>query len=155
MNPVSAVQSCLRQYVVFSGRAPRSEYWWWFSFVGVVNIFFVLFFPEDVAAMAGFVALVVTFLPSLAVTVRRLHDGGWTGWWAAPVAMLNAFWIYALWIGAYDFGVAMEGSNLFLLFFFVSAAGWLLVFIRMFTSGSRGTNRFGPDPIRAGSKDDR
>ena len=150
MNLVQAIRSCFRQYAGFSGRAPRSEYWWWIFFVGAVNGIFVL---GDIG-VGSFVVLVVTFLPTLAVTVRRLHDGGWTGWWAAFVAVFNAFYIYGLWVGAYGFGVAMGASNLFLFSFVVSAAGVLLVFVRMLVSGSRGTNRFGPDPLGAEPRED-
>ena len=167
MNPVQAVRSCLRQYAVFSGRAPRSEYWWWILSVGVVNVVLGIGFSEEISGtpadpaavgesalnIPSVVFLVATFLPTLAVTVRRLHDGDWTGWWAASVALVNAFWVYGAWVGPYGFGVALGGSTLVLLLFLVASVGWLLVFIRMFVSGSQGTNRFGPRPLRAGVSD--
>ena len=76
-----------RQYAEFGGRARRWEFW---SFtLGNWFLFLVL---EIVAAMgwpvlsrgAGLLALLYSlgvFIPSIAVTVRRLHDTGRTGWW--------------------------------------------------------------------------
>jgi len=71
----------LKKYVEFNGRARRKEYWMFFliNFVialalGVVDA--VLGF----GLLGGLYALAV-LLPSLAVTVRRLHDTGRTGWW--------------------------------------------------------------------------
>ena len=76
MNFMQAVQSCLSQYATFSGRAPRSEFWWFFLFQILVLI---------VAGMLGQTAYSVValllLLPALAVGTRRLHDVGRSGWW--------------------------------------------------------------------------
>ncbi|MGC5567849.1 DUF805 domain-containing protein [Streptomyces sp. FR-108] len=71
----------LGRYGVFKGRARRAEFW-----------FFTLFDQIAVLSLSGadhlagteYIALsygVLTFLPSLAVTVRRLHDTDRRGWW--------------------------------------------------------------------------
>ncbi len=85
MSLPEAVRSVLTRYVLFSGRAPRSELWWWvlacvllFLAVGVVDLV--------VASVVGFspVGLLLALallVPSLAVSVRRLHDSGLSGWW--------------------------------------------------------------------------
>lgn len=94
MNLTSAVQTVLRKYAVFSGRACRSELWYWFG--AVILLFFVLavfegallapalgfeaFAPEAGQPLRLLMSLVI-FLPSLAVAVRRLHDIGRSGWW--------------------------------------------------------------------------
>jgi uncharacterized membrane protein YhaH (DUF805 family) len=78
-----AVRRVLSKYVDFSGRAPRSEYWWWTLAV------FLAALPLSVLGEAAgpfFDFLVVllwlgTLLPSLAVGVRRLHDTDRSGWW--------------------------------------------------------------------------
>jgi uncharacterized membrane protein YhaH (DUF805 family) len=79
-----AVRYCLNNYVTFSGRADRPQYWWFVLFnilVGIVAgiIDWILFGPDTriISALAG-LALV---LPTLAVAVRRLHDMDHTGWW--------------------------------------------------------------------------
>ena len=76
MNFQEAVKTCFSKYVDFSGRASRSEYWW-----------FVLAYVI-VAIVAGFIHEVVYglvilafLLPLLAVGARRLHDIGKSGWW--------------------------------------------------------------------------
>jgi uncharacterized membrane protein YhaH (DUF805 family) len=80
---------CLKKYAVFSGRARRAEYWYFSLFcilfsVGLSVIEMVAFGvdsmdPHQVALSAIF-GLAVT-IPSLAVSVRRLHDIDKSGWW--------------------------------------------------------------------------
>lgn len=91
-----AVNVCLREkYVSFEGRATRTEYWFFvlFSFIivliaaivgGVLGA--VISSGDPTVAVVAYVIAVmlvglVLFLPSLAVTVRRLHDTGRSGWW--------------------------------------------------------------------------
>ena len=76
MDFVQAVKSCLGQYATFSGRAPRSEYWWFFLFQLLVMVAASLI-GDVVYALASLALL----LPALAVGTRRLHDIGRTGWW--------------------------------------------------------------------------
>jgi uncharacterized membrane protein YhaH (DUF805 family) len=78
-----AIRSGFANYVNFSGRALPSEFWWWQLFTllvafagGMVDGAFDL--NSDV--IADLWALVV-LLPSLAVSVRRLHDRDTSGWW--------------------------------------------------------------------------
>jgi uncharacterized membrane protein YhaH (DUF805 family) len=76
-----AVRSVLTQYATFTGRARRSEYWWFGLFnLGLALIASVI----DAVIGLGLFQWVVTlglFLPSLAVGVRRLHDTNRSGWW--------------------------------------------------------------------------
>ncbi|WP_432535227.1 DUF805 domain-containing protein [Kineococcus arenarius] len=109
MSFSSAVSSVLRQYATFSGRARRSEYWWFqlafalaYLGVGVVGAALAgvtgAVGGELAQSLAGTVfSLVVVvlylavLLPSLAVTVRRVHDTGRSGWWvlAGALPVLN------------------------------------------------------------------
>lgn len=86
------------------------------------------------------------FIPALAVTIRRLHDSDRTGWWAAIPYGLNLILLLltfaAVAAPAALALVAALGSLLSFLGFIASIV--LLVF--MFLSGTRGPNRFGPDP---------
>ena len=77
----------LRKYAVFGGRARRTEYWM-FALVNVV-VSMVLTFVDTslgmtvsygVGTLSSLYALAV-LIPSLAVSVRRLHDTGRSGWW--------------------------------------------------------------------------
>lgn len=76
---------CLKQYVDFSGRARRKEYWMFYLFNVIVSL--VLFFVDGLIGTkihgVGIISSVYSlavFLPGLAVTVRRLHDIGKSGW---------------------------------------------------------------------------
>lgn len=77
-----AVQSVLGQYAGFSGRARRAEYWWFTLFAVLVTVVAVVIdmvlgtYPAVYA-----IAVLALLLPSLAVTVRRLHDTDRSGWW--------------------------------------------------------------------------
>ena len=79
-----------RKYAVFEGRSGRSEYWWFALCNALVE--FALYFVAGLAiAVLGNAAKVLSvfpaiyvfaaLVPSIAVTVRRLHDTGRSGWW--------------------------------------------------------------------------
>lgn len=83
-----SVKTCFQKYVTFKGRARRSEYWWFWLLNLIVSIVtLVLDYKLDminiefgIGALSGLYTLIV-FLPSLAVSVRRLHDTGHSGWY--------------------------------------------------------------------------
>jgi uncharacterized membrane protein YhaH (DUF805 family) len=93
---VDAIKRGFKKYATFSGRASRSEYWWWYLFTFLVYL--VLGVPLYVVGIAtsrdggrtpGTLAIPLIILltvfalgiivPSLALTVRRLHDAGYSG----------------------------------------------------------------------------
>jgi uncharacterized membrane protein YhaH (DUF805 family) len=76
MNFIDALQSCFVKYANFKGAASRSEFWWWFVFTLIVTATFEAL-SHSLAAVFSF----ATFLPSIAVTARRLHDVDRSGWW--------------------------------------------------------------------------
>lgn len=92
MDFVQAIKSCLGQYATFSGRASRSEYWWFFLFQVLVML---------VASMVGDVvyglASLALLLPALAVGTRRLHDIGRTGWWQLLLLTGIGFLVLLYW----------------------------------------------------------
>lgn len=72
----------LKKYAVFSGRARRQEYWMFFLF-NIIAYIIVAILDAVLTTqplLTGIYALAV-FLPTLGVTVRRLHDTGRSGWW--------------------------------------------------------------------------
>jgi uncharacterized membrane protein YhaH (DUF805 family) len=78
----------LKKYAVFSGRARRKEYWFFALFNVVIIIVLTLIdvsaglydVVADIGLLSGLYSLAV-FVPSIAVSVRRLHDTDRTGWW--------------------------------------------------------------------------
>lgn len=92
MTMGEAIRSCFSKYATFSGRARRSEYWLFSLFYMLCTLPLYLFcinmldkFGEGAGAyiplFLGCFIQVIFFLPSLSVTVRRLHDTGRSGWW--------------------------------------------------------------------------
>lgn len=65
-----SVKTCFGKYATFSGRASRSEYWWFCLFGFIVGA--LLGWIPVVGQLLG----VAMFLPGLAVGARRLHDTG-------------------------------------------------------------------------------
>ncbi|MFJ8659967.1 DUF805 domain-containing protein [Streptomyces sp. NPDC093795] len=72
----------LKKYAVFSGRARRKEYWMYilFNAIAAVVLMAVDFALSTYPLLTAVYTLAV-LVPSLAVTVRRLHDTGRSGWW--------------------------------------------------------------------------
>jgi uncharacterized membrane protein YhaH (DUF805 family) len=109
-----AIATCFRKYAVFSGRASRSEYWFFVLFQLLLLIVLVI---VDVLAFRGSVAVFTTLgwlillLPNFAVTVRRLHDIDMSGWW--------------------------------ILIAFVPLIGGILLLVWTCQRGTQGANRFG------------
>ncbi|MEK7185405.1 MAG: DUF805 domain-containing protein [Patescibacteria group bacterium] len=75
----------LKKYAVFSGRAQRAEYWYFFLFNTVISlvigIVFGNLFGKNVADLIALLYALAFLLPGIGVTIRRLHDTGRTGWW--------------------------------------------------------------------------
>lgn len=73
----------LRKYAVFYGRERRRVFWW-FVLIHILILFFLSIVETvltgQAAILTGLYNLAV-FIPALAVTIRRLHDTGRTGWW--------------------------------------------------------------------------
>ena len=75
MNPIQSITTCLKKYVAFSGRASRSEYWYFALF------YYVLLLVAALTHNVAFSDLVelALFLPFLAAGVRRLQDTNRSG----------------------------------------------------------------------------
>ncbi|WP_157220638.1 DUF805 domain-containing protein [Flavisphingomonas formosensis] len=126
-----------RRYAQFSGRSRRKEFWYFTLFVFVVSLILSAldsalglggsttrefnrtsmgmsaYYGSSGGLLSGIFSL-AALIPSLAVSVRRLHDTDRSGWW--------------------------------LLLMFLPIIGWIILLVFYLTDGSRGTNRFGPDP---------
>ncbi|MCX5388698.1 DUF805 domain-containing protein [Streptomyces sp. NBC_00094] len=72
----------LKRYADFTGRARRKEYWMYslFTLIAVLVLAIIDFSLGTYPVLVGIYGL-ATLLPSLGVTVRRLHDTGRSGWW--------------------------------------------------------------------------
>lgn len=138
MTPWGAAGRVVRNSVRFSGRATRGEFWWWVLVLAIVLLIasavqLALQFLYDhniptagdllsVFLGTGVVVWLVTFLPTTAVAVRRLHDIGRSGWWvllwyAVPVPLwLGAVAAYMLVLGRALIGEDPSAVPFFVMF---------------------------------------
>jgi uncharacterized membrane protein YhaH (DUF805 family) len=119
MGFTEAITSGFRNYVNFSGRAVRSEFWYWVLFAILASIVaglidLALFGVEGSSPINSLVGLAL-FLPGLAVSVRRLHDLDRSGWW--------------------------------ILLGLIPLVGIIILIVWYCQRGTVGVNRFGPDPL--------
>lgn len=89
MSFTAAVKSVFSKYARFEGRATRSEYWYFalFNMLILAGLFILgialASASSDAATFAGvllFIWFLAVIIPSIALTVRRLHDAGYSGW---------------------------------------------------------------------------
>ena len=94
MTFMQAVSTCFNKYVVFSGRARRSEYWYFCLFTSIVSTLLTIIFGE--ANIFASIFSLVTLLPGLSVFWRRMHDIGKSGAWFFIVLVPIVGWILML-----------------------------------------------------------
>lgn len=118
MRFMDAVKKCLGNYVTFSGRAQRAEYWWFVLFVVLVSIVTAIFdsFLFGVDPETGESRQVLTSLfqlsvalPMLAAGWRRLHDTGRPGWYLFLPLALSVASMLVLLSGVAAFSVLEQG----------------------------------------------
>jgi uncharacterized membrane protein YhaH (DUF805 family) len=131
MDLQTAIRTVFGKYAVFTGRAARSEFWYWVLFIVLVSIGLSIIDGTVIAPMTGHETFapeagqplqllfnLATLLPTLAVSVRRLHDTDRSGWWLL-------------------LGLIPIIGNLILLWWYIQA-------------GTPGDNEYGPPAIAAG-----
>ena len=92
-----AIAAGFTDYINFQARSTRSAYWYFVLFLviggfitGIADV--LLFQPQYVGPINGIFS-VATIIPSLSVSVRRLHDIGRTGWWLLLALIPIIGWI--------------------------------------------------------------
>lgn len=82
MDFTTAVRTCLQKYANFTGRARRSEYWWFVLFnILVAVVAGIVDGALFGAQVLGTIVALALLIPGIAVGVRRLHDLDKSGWW--------------------------------------------------------------------------
>jgi uncharacterized membrane protein YhaH (DUF805 family) len=153
--------NAMRRYFDFSGRSSRAEFWFFVLFVfilsvvaNVLDVVLLGSYGYGAAVLSSLVSL-IHFIPSLSVSVRRLHDIDRTGWWImlafVPVAGLIVAMGGSVMMmfggGEIDgmSGLAAMGTGLML-----TALIFLIVLIVLLvfycTPSTPGPNRYGPPP---------
>ena len=76
----NSISICFSKYATFTGRASRSEYWYFYLFYIIAYVAGMIL---DAVAGSGYIQylfIVPLWLPQIAVGVRRMHDVGKSGW---------------------------------------------------------------------------
>lgn len=156
----------LRRYADFRGRSQAAELWMWILFLFLVSIVTVVLDNQlglggggDVgrqvpgalgvllylkAGLLTWTFWLLALVPHLAVQVRRLHDSDRTGWWVLLPLGTYLVTLLVLMIGAASRSVTMMMIGG--LFSLLSLAGPITLIVFYCLDGTRGVNRFGPDP---------
>jgi uncharacterized membrane protein YhaH (DUF805 family) len=92
-----AVRTCFSKYATFSGRAPRSEFWFFILFGVIVQLVGEIIDKASDSPIVGAIIALVLLLPTIAVSVRRLHDIDRTGWWYLLVFTVILWILLLVW----------------------------------------------------------
>ena len=125
MNFIESIQTCYKKFFDFSGRASKSEYWWFQAAFVPLSIFVVIASEdENIEKLSDlilsfyllcFVVVLASIIPLITVTVRRFHDTNKSGW--------------------------------YFLLGLIPLVGSLIVTVMMIPEGTKGKNKYGPNPI--------
>jgi uncharacterized membrane protein YhaH (DUF805 family) len=151
MGPVEAIKAGLRKAFVFSGRASRSEFWFFYLFYSLIvslagfTIASLTFDPSGIRPdSTGFWIFAVVWcalaIPTFSALVRRWHDTNHSGWWFIGIC------IYISVIKRVTENAPPVHATTLLLFAPIFLAiVWLEVML--FWPGTKGPNRYGADPL--------
>ena len=78
MNFVESIQTCYKKFFDFSGRASKSEYWWFQLYNAIIYVLSFVFQGDLVLLLS--ILIIVNLIPVYAVGVRRIHDSDKSGW---------------------------------------------------------------------------
>lgn len=110
----------IKNYTNFSGRARRKEYWMFVLFniifataAAILDNMLGTSFPGGIYGTFYGLYTLFIFLPSLAVSVRRLHDIGKSGWmlFIALIPIIGAIWLLVLFLTDTEPGNNLYGTN--------------------------------------------
>ena len=144
----SSIRYTLSLYGVISGRASRSEFWYFTLFYVIiylcatmldVSASFVMVEKESLRSFVwfGIIAWMALLLPSLSVFVRRAHDVGHSSAWYLPIFVATQ---------AGSLFIIIGNMRVVWLIVLMWVAGIFLSYLFLARSGSSGPNRFGGNP---------
>lgn len=185
LSMIDAVKQVFRKAFVFSGRARRAEFWKFTLFYVIVSIALAviwssIFGPEVVTQQVtsangeitehvsysytggwlGNIFDLITLIPHIAVTVRRLHDVNYRGWWLLLPLIILIVTVFGSMIASLGISAFIEavssGANIqvlssfpmmTLIMIFLTFAAFIYLLVLLIRKGTPGANRFGPNPI--------
>ena len=162
MNPIRPIAQAVRNYFNFRGRASRSEFWWLFVVVLLLEALFIVWQQEKFPLLIlGFLKSPLKFLTLLPLvhlvllpiaTVRRLHDTDRSAKWLLVLVGLVLVWPASFltpvsWLGN---SLDYPSTGMFLaiaIWFLLPTIVELAMLIILSLPGTKGTNRYGPEPL--------
>ena len=131
MSPIDWALQPLKRYADFEGRSPRPEYWWFFLFQWL-----------------GYIGAMIIFVAVVAASAPANLGGPGAGFWTILAVLLLA--MLALFIPNLAVLIRrlhdQDLSGWFCLLFFIPYVGGIIAVVFMCIAGTKGPNRFGPDP---------
>ena len=118
MNFFNAIKFGFKKYAKCSGRASRSEFWYWMLFVTILKLGIVIVgtSTDSPSILALFTLVpIILFIPTIAVAARRLQDTNRSQWW----------WLLS-----------------------ITVVGLIPLIIWWCQKGTDGDNRYGLDPLK-------
>lgn len=137
MNFQEAIKTCFAKYATFSGRAPRSEYWYFFLLCALVYALAAVLDDATATQHRGSnnlftgIAILALLSPTISVSVRRMHDSDISGLW------LLAFF------GANVVGAGVTNALGFQAGAVLALLSWCLLVAIMLLPGTNGSNKYG------------
>jgi len=136
MNFKDSIKNCLtKKYLSFSGRASRSEFWFFYLFILIgyaICLILIVKVSFNFFWLLG-IFILGMIIPGIAVTARRLHDINKSGWFQLipfPAGILEAVF-------------ATSSESLEILFLIIGLGLYIYLFILYCTDGDKKNNRFG------------
>ena len=170
-----SIKTCFRKYVVFKGRASRSEYWFFvlFEFIISIGLQFIgglvviplifkgQFTPEAInrvflpISIISIVVALAFLLPALGVMTRRFHDVNKSGWWIVIYYIFVVVWaipVSVVYVMAFSKAAQFDDIPMALVFLASLLTILLLALEIVFlvwccTRGTHGPNKYGSDPL--------
>lgn len=146
MQPLDWALLPFSRYFDFSGRSSRAEYWYFTALIWFVSLLILLGqlalgqAVESVLTVVNALFGLVTFIPSMAVAVRRLHDINRSGFvllkYIIGIAVILALMPFGLYFAPF-FGFVLGVAAVVLALKFL---------VLMILEGDRGPNLYGPNP---------
>ena len=147
-----AIVSFFKKYIDFDGRSSRSEFWWVYLAVLLVDLTLtlpeLLFESSELNVFIGIVRMLFglgVLLPYIAITVRRFHDVGYSGWWALGFPLLSVLCVALLAFVATLLGI--EDFSVVAIVLVIGFAPMIFSIYLWAKKGEEGENRFGADPL--------
>ena len=136
MNFKNAIKTCLKdKYFNFKGRASRSEFWFFYLFlvIGYAISISTMFISIKLFIGTILIFFLAMIIPSIAVTVRRLHDINKSGW----------FILLPLPFDIIERVLEKSSEGLSLVFLVISLGLYIYLLVLYCTDGDKKNNRFG------------